>query len=172
MAARRATLVLLALVLGLCGDSPGAEPAEGQQDPQAAAAPEPELGAVAPQIILDTQKQPIYPPAAWAARITGSVVLELTVLRNGQVGEITVARSTTPKMGFEEAAIKAVSEWRFEPGLENGEPVEVRTRIKLNFTRLGVGLEARPAVSGSFVGTAHDVSATQTPSTPAAGERK
>ena len=169
MTIRLAPLVMLALALVLSGES-RAEPAEGQAPAQSPAAPE--AGAVSPQIILDTQRQPVYPPAAWAARITGSVVLELTILRNGEVANLTVARSTTPKMGFEEAAIKAVSEWRFEPGLENGEPVEVRTRIKLNFTRLGVGLEAKPAVSGSFVGSGQEPSTSTTTPAPVASERK
>jgi len=106
---------------------------------------------IAPQIILGSQRQPTFPPAAWDARYTGAVLLEMTVLKDGSVGKVEVVRCTTPKVGFEEAAIAAVSKWRFEPGMENGEPIDVKTRLKMNFNRKGVGVQAQPQVSaGSF----------------------
>jgi TonB family protein len=106
---------------------------------------------ISPQIILGTQQQPVFPPAAWDARYTGAVLLEMTVLKDGTIGEVEVVRSTHPKVGFEAAAVAAVKQWRFEPGMENGEPIEVKTRIKINFSRVGVGVRAQPQVSaGSF----------------------
>ena len=106
---------------------------------------------IPPQIILGSQKQPIFPPAAWGARYTGAVLLEMTVLKDGTVGKIDVVRCTTPKVGFEAAAVEAVKAWRFEPGMENGEAIEVQTRLKMNFSRSGVGVRAQPQVSaGSF----------------------
>ena len=107
---------------------------------------------IAPQIILGTQKKPTFPPAAWDARYTGAVSLEMTVLKDGSVGKIEVVRCTTPKVGFEEAAVAAVQAWRFEPGMENGEPIEVKTRLSINFSRAGVGLGAQPQVSASSMG--------------------
>ena len=108
-------------------------------------------GFTAPQIVLGTQERPVFPPAAWGARFTGSVLIEMTVQKDGTVGDVTVVECTRPKVGFEDAAVAAVKQWRFEPGLESGEPVDVKTRLRLNFTRVGVGLEARPQVSaGSF----------------------
>lgn len=128
--------------------------ASAQQDAEpetATAAPTDKGDFIPPQIILGTQKQPEFPPAAWDARYTGAVLLELTVLEDGAVGDVEVVRCTHPKVGFEEAAVAAVKKWRFEPGLENGEPISVQTRLKLNFTRVGVGVRAQPQVSaGSF----------------------
>ncbi len=110
-----------------------------------------EEGFVSPQLILGTQKQPIYPPAAFDARYSGSVLVEMTVLKDGIVGNVQVIECTRPKVGFEEAATKAVKQWRFEPGMENGQPVDVVTRLQLNFNRVGVGLAAQAQVSaGSF----------------------
>ena len=104
-----------------------------------------------PQIILSTQKQPVYPPAAFGARFSGSVLVEMTVLKDGSVGGVEVLECTRPKVGFEEAVTTAVKKWRFEPATDAGEPLEVTTRIKLNFTRVGVGIAAEPQVSaGSF----------------------
>ena len=74
--------------------------------PETAEAEEPER--VSPQIILETQKPPKYPPAAFAARYTGTVALEVQVLTDDKVGEVKVLHCTRPKMGFEEAAVAAV----------------------------------------------------------------
>lgn len=112
---------------------------------------------IPPQIILGTQRQPDFPPAAWDARIEGAVLLEMKVLKDGKVGEVKVVQCTRPKVGFEDAAVAAVKKWRFEPGMENGEPIEVLTRLKLNFTRVGVGVRAQPQVSaGSLSVESHD----------------
>jgi TonB family protein len=107
--------------------------------------------AVPPQIILSSQKQPLYPPAAFKARYTGSVTVEMTVGKDGAVGDAKVLHCTRPKVGFEEAAIDAVKQWRFEPGTVDGEPVDVVTRLNLNFTRVGVGEAPEAVVSaGAF----------------------
>ncbi len=128
-------------------------PVAADPDPEPVADPATadEGGFIPPQIILGTQKQPDFPPAAWDARYTGSVVLDMTVMKDGTVENVRVQRCTRPKVGFEEAAVAAVRQWRFEPGMENGEAIEVDTRVKLNFTRLGVGVQARPAVSAGSV---------------------
>jgi len=119
-------------------------------------------GFVSPQIILGTQKQPIYPPAAFDARYSGSVLVELTVLKDGTVGNVKVIECTRPKVGFEDAATHAVKQWRFEPGMEHGQPVDVVSRLQLNFNRVGVGLAAQARVSaGSFSVAARDLTAAE-----------
>jgi TonB family protein len=142
-------LLLLAASVFLA-PSVGADPAtETKQDTAATASTQ--RSFIPPQIILSTQKEPTFPPAAWAARYDGAVLLEMTVQKDGAVGDVKVVQCTHPRVGFEEAATAAVKEWRFEPGVENGEPVDVKTRLKLNFTRIGVGVRAQPQVSaGSF----------------------
>jgi TonB family protein len=113
---------------------------------------------VPPQIILGTQKQPVYPPAAFDARYSGSVLVEMTVLKNGTVGNVKVVECTRPKVGFEEAATMALKEWRFAPGMEKGQPIDVVTRLQLKFNRVGVGLSAQAQVSaGSFSVAARDL---------------
>ena len=130
---------------------------------------------IPPQIILSTQKQPEFPPAAWDARITGAVLLEMRVLKDGSVGDVKVVQCTRPKVGFEDAAVAAVKGWRFEPGMENGEPIEVLTRLKLNFTRFGVGARAEPQVSaGAFTSETYRSSAERSfsSSRSSGGDRK
>jgi TonB family protein len=36
-------------------------------------------------------------------------------------------------MGLDEKAIEAVSRWRFEPGLKNGQPVAVQIGVEVVF---------------------------------------
>jgi TonB family protein len=104
--------------------------------------------------------------------------LELTVLEDGTVGDVKVVRCTHPKVGFEDAAVAAVKKWRFEPGMENGEPISVQTRLKLNFTRVGVGVRAQPQVSaGSFtvesrLETTGDSQSRGLSASPSGGDRK
>jgi protein TonB len=132
-----ATLCLPPLVVPLAA---GEEPAQAS-----------EAEFVPPQVILSTQKQPVYPPAALAARYTGSVLVQLRVLKDGTVGEAKVVACSRPKVGFEEAATAALEQWRFEPALLDGQPIDIVTRLKLNFSRVGVGVDAKALVSaGSF----------------------
>jgi len=49
------------------------------------------------------------------------------------VGEIQVLRSPGSKFGFDEAAIAAVKQWRYKPGLQNGKPVDVYFTIVVDF---------------------------------------
>jgi TonB family protein len=106
---------------------------------------------VGPQIILETQKPPVFPPAAKAARFSGSVMVEAIVLRDGKVGEVKVLDCTRPKVGFEQASIDAVKNWRFEPGTKAGEPVEYTLKFRMNFSGAG---EVPRVSAGSFVSAA------------------
>ena len=87
---------------------------------------------VPPQIILGTQKQPIYPPAAFDARYSGSVLVEMTVLKDGMVGNVKVIECTRPKVGFEESAIKAVrSSSSISAGSRSTSPSSCQTRTNV-----------------------------------------
>ena len=39
-----------------------------------------------------------------------------------------------PSVGFEEAAIEAVQQWRYDPALQDGSPVDVYFTIVVTFT--------------------------------------
>lgn len=174
----RSTVPLL-LLAALCVFTVPVASAQQDEEPETAAPTPADLGDfIPPQIILGTQKQPEFPPAAWDARYQGAVLLELTVLEDGTVGDVKVVRCTHPKVGFEDAAVAAVKKWRFEPGMENGEPIAVQTRLKLNFTRVGVGVRAQPQVSaGSFtvesrLETTGDSQSRSLSAPPSGGDRK
>ena len=74
---------------------------------------------------------PKYPAIPLAIRLTGTVVLEATISRNGTIENLHVLSG--PPM-LQQAAKDAVSQWRYRPYLLNGEPVEVETTVNVEFT--------------------------------------
>jgi protein TonB len=74
---------------------------------------------------------PQYTQAALHAHVEGPIVLELTIGTNGRVRESKVLRSLP--LGLTEEAIKAVSQWQFEPCLYGGREVEVLYILTVNF---------------------------------------
>ena len=89
-------------------------------------------GAVTPPRVL-TKVTPAYTSEALRRKIQGSVVLELVVTRDGCPSEIRVVRSLDSG-GLDEEAIRAASQWRFEPGRLAGAPVDVLVTLILDFT--------------------------------------
>jgi TonB family protein len=137
----RTALLLLSLVsIGLLVVTPvgGADIPEDQTEATEDGASE-GTQATPPRVILKSQKAPLYPPAAEAARFEGRVYLELMVKADGSVGDVRVIECTHPRIGFEEASIKAVKQWRFEPANLDGELVDYAVQFNLNFRSSGPG---------------------------------
>lgn len=73
---------------------------------------------------------PHYPPIAVASRLQGTVVLQAVISKNGAIENLRVV-SGSPML--QQAAIDAVSQWRYRPYLLNGQPVDVETTINVVF---------------------------------------
>lgn len=80
-----------------------------------------------------TRTPPSYPTRARAQGQEGSVTLAFVVDVDGTVQDVQVLEATPPGV-FDEAAVDAVTSWRFEPGSHEGAPVAVRVRQTLRFT--------------------------------------
>jgi len=65
---------------------------------------------------------PDYPPRALSRGIEGWVQIQFTITATGTVKDAAVIKSSSEM--FEEAAIKAILRWRYNPKIENGEGVE------------------------------------------------
>lgn len=74
--------------------------------------------------------EPAYPQLAKAARIQGPVVLFAVISKAGTIENLRLL-SGHPMLA--PAAIDAVSQWRYRPYILNNEPIEVETRITVNF---------------------------------------
>lgn len=73
----------------------------------------------------------MYPALARQARIQGAVHFTAIIGKDGVIQNLHLVVGH-PLLA--EAARQAVSEWRYQPTLLNGEPVEVVTEIEVNFT--------------------------------------
>jgi TonB family protein len=77
--------------------------------------------------------RPSYPPVAKAAGIQGNVILEAVISKEGSLLSLRVMNSQIDA-DLARAAVEAVSQWKYQPTLLNGEPVEVIVQIDVNFT--------------------------------------
>jgi TonB family protein len=74
---------------------------------------------------------PVYPEEAKKAGIQGSVVLNVIISKEGVPENIKVVSG--PRQ-LQKSAIDAVREWRYQPYLLNGDPVEVETSITVTYS--------------------------------------
>ncbi|MDR3771816.1 MAG: TonB family protein [Terracidiphilus sp.] len=82
------------------------------------------------QGLLLNKVVPQYPQLARAMRAEGTVVLAATISRDGTIEHLRVV-SGLPVL--QQAALDAVSRWRYRPYLLNGNPVEVETTVNVVF---------------------------------------
>jgi TonB family protein len=112
-----------------------AEVSSGQRDLDAALAQRSFMTTLIPASQLNVLKtvQPTYPTRAVNGKLEGWVDVEFTVAETGKVKDVSVRASSIPGV-FEEAAIKAVSQWRYKPVVRDAKPVPVRSEIRIRFT--------------------------------------
>jgi len=77
------------------------------------------------------QVAPVYPYEMKQAGVSGTVRLLFVCDASGKVKRIRVQSSTHRE--FEEPSMQALRAWRFEPGMKDGHPVNVRMLVPFNF---------------------------------------
>jgi TonB family protein len=80
--------------------------------------------------MLQYKVAPEYPIAAHRAHISGVVVLQAVIGKNGHIKDVKPISGPEALQG---AAMQAVWQWQYRPYLLNGEPVEVTTTINVTF---------------------------------------
>jgi periplasmic protein TonB len=78
------------------------------------------------------QLRPQYPPQARLRQQEGYVTVEFVVNADGSVDTPVVVEAQPPEL-FDQAALRAVSRWRFSPGMRDGVTVAVRVRQRVEF---------------------------------------
>ena len=82
---------------------------------------------------LFNKVQPVYPDAAKAAGIQGTVILHAVIGMDGKLLSLRIMNDQVdPELA--RVALEAVSQWRYEPTLLNGQPIEVDTTVNVNFS--------------------------------------
>lgn len=82
------------------------------------------------QGLLLRKVAPLYPPLARQARIRGTVILSIVIDKSGNVSRVELY-SGHPMLA--PAAIEAVKQWKYKPYEKDGEAVEVKTTVQVNF---------------------------------------
>jgi TonB family protein len=90
------------------------------------------VGGNVQQANLIHEVRPEYPEAARQAGIEGTISLEAIIGKDGTVVNHRVL-NTLADPSLAKAASQAVKQWRYQPTLLNGEPIEVVTTITINF---------------------------------------
>jgi protein TonB len=75
---------------------------------------------------------PHYPRTARRRGHEGIVVLEVKVLKDGTVGDLRVHASSGHAV-LDQAAVKSVRKWLFEPGLQGDQKVDMWVRVPIRF---------------------------------------
>lgn len=76
--------------------------------------------------------EPKFPTDALADGVTGVVQLEMFVDETGQVESLRVVDSTSPGI-FDQAAIDAFAQQKFQPGIKDNAPVKTHLKLVVNF---------------------------------------
>ena len=77
---------------------------------------------------------PDYPKAAISEKIECYVILEVVLRKDGTMDTFKVLKDYRDEQyGFGHSAIKAVKKWEFEPAKLDGEAVDVRMTLKIDF---------------------------------------
>jgi len=97
------------------------------------------VGASTPSMVTQSELEPvsvikrvapIYPPVARQRMLSGSVVVEAIVDKQGKIADLKLVSG--PPI-FRDAAFDAVKQWQFKPAKLNGQPIEQPTKIRLDF---------------------------------------
>ncbi|HTX41270.1 MAG TPA: TonB family protein [Acidobacteriaceae bacterium] len=89
-------------------------------------------GVAEGQLIMPIQ--PEYPAIALATRTEGTVVIAATISTEGRIENLRVVSGPPLLIN---AAVEAIRRARYRPFLLNGQPVEVETTIRVEFTLNG-----------------------------------
>ena len=84
--------------------------------------------------VVTYEVRPQYTAEAMKAKITGRVVVELTVTSKGEVTDVEVTQSLDREYGLDDNCVAAAKQWKFKPGTKDGKPVAVRVWIENQFT--------------------------------------
>lgn len=76
---------------------------------------------------------PTYPERALRRRLSGEVVIRVTVGTDGLPRKLEIAHSSTHRI-LDQAALRAVRRWRFQPAMQQGRPVAQAVHVPIEFS--------------------------------------
>jgi periplasmic protein TonB len=88
-------------------------------------------GSVKAPVVVD-RAEPVYTEAARRAKITGTVIVEAIIDKQGNVDNVKLVKGLPG--GLSEQAMSAVRRWKFRPGTQNGVAVDTIFNLTVQFT--------------------------------------
>jgi TonB family protein len=89
----------------------------------------PGSGIEPPRLLREIKAQ--YTEEARRRSVSGDVILEIVVRRDGTVGDVKMLQGLGA--GLDQRAIDAVRQWRFDPARRKGAPVDVVVEVAVEF---------------------------------------
>jgi TonB family protein len=89
----------------------------------------PGSGIEPPRLLKEVKAS--YTDEARRRSVSGDVVLEIVVRRDGSVGGVTILQGLGA--GLDQRAVEAVRQWRFDPARRKGVPVDVLVEVAVEF---------------------------------------
>lgn len=111
------------------GEGKGSGIGEGEGGGMGGGPYRPGSGVLPPRLLREVRAD--YTDEARRANITGEVVLEIVVRRDGKVGDIRILRRLD--QGLDQRAVQAVRQWRFAPATLKGAAVDVVVEVGVEF---------------------------------------
>jgi protein TonB len=94
----------------------------------------PSAPVAAPKIVsspkLVSSTRPIYPATAKQSSIQGTVTVSANV---DETGKVSSARALNGPLLLREAAVEAVKQWKYSPGLTDGKPTPSQVTVGVEF---------------------------------------
>jgi TonB family protein len=84
------------------------------------------------QLQLVKSVAPVYPRTAEQSAVAGWVELDFTVTESGAVQDAAV-RAASPPGVFDQAALSALLQWRYQPVMRDARPIAQRARLRIRF---------------------------------------
>lgn len=84
-----------------------------------------------PQVIQKTE--PKYPELARTSGVTGVVFVMMLVDKSGKVRDVKIAKSSGNPL-LDDSAVEAVRTWLFKPAIQNKQPINCWTTVRIEFS--------------------------------------
>lgn len=114
---------------GITPDDPALSPAVNAVIPKVEEVP---ISAGIAVGMLVKKQVPVYPQDAKDAHVSGTVVLQATIGRDGKIHDLRVVSAPWPSLAA--SSLWAVLHWEYKPYMLNGEPVEVQTTVNVIYS--------------------------------------
>lgn len=101
-------------------------------EPEPGPPPKPDTSGILTDVTPKVRIPPQYPPRALRAGIEGSVTVEFTIATDGSVKSPKIVDADPPNI-FDDAVLRAIQRWEFDPETVDGQVVERRARQVVRF---------------------------------------